>query len=292
MSFGPFALEFRKWIPPTWINDPVIGALAEVFGSALDGLAERSFRGRLAAIPYAGGAKTAGGVLLQCDPDVFPWHARDRQIKLYSTEPEYSKRVGLATWHQLHSRRGTHKGEIENVRRYFRGTDNRGSIPTIRIVHRSGDGVTTWHTYTGAGVYSKSKAVDNFEYRTGYDAQWAQWYAFVEMSESDFTGPPLYGDGHRYGGGTLYGADGATPFTVAAQRDIVAMFRDWKAAHSWLTAVILNWGPLIDVTALPTQDADGRWSLPNGTWGWTADPNTGQPTRPKGMQWVYEQLPP
>jgi len=69
------------------------------------------------------------------------------------------------------------------------------------------------------------------------------------------------------------------------------MLLECQSAHSWLVAVVLNWGPLIDVTASPTQDALGRWSLPNGKWYPKADPSTGHATRPGHMQWIYESIP-
>lgn len=290
----------RLWLdyaPPFYRGRRWISTFYESLGAVLDTEAQRVLDGRLAAIPYAGrgpgAAKLATGQRIECAPDALEHHANDRGIKLYDTEPEWSKRYRLSRWYQLHSRKGTPLGEMMNVQPYFLGADGLGSLPTIRIVHRAPD-VTTWHTLAPDGEYSKSIAVDNFDYAAGDDAQWSQQYAFIEMSESDFTGPPLYGNGHLYGTGVLYGTGGANPLSAQAKADLASMFMDWDSGHSWWTAIILNWGTPIDVTATPTQDADGRWSLPTsgGHWYPMVDASTGLATRPPRMQWIYENIPP
>lgn len=144
---------------------------------------------------------------------------------------------------------------------------------------------------TPTGEYDYTDAVDNFQVKTGDDANWSQTTIIIEMSESDYDPPPLYGDGHLYGGGALYGVGTPNGLSAGAHADLVRMAKWAGAAHSWLTFFILNWGDPIDITAAPTQDADGWWTLPNGKWWHLVDPSTGLGTRPPYMQFVYENIP-
>lgn len=271
-----------------WMLERWASTFFESIGAVLDTEAQRVMDGRLANNPYAGTgagtARLATGQRIECQPDALPWHANDRALPLYGTEPLASKRFRLSRWRQLHARRGTPWGEMEHVAPYFLP----GVAPTIHIVHQAGDGSSaTWRKLAPDGTRSEHRSTpSNFNY-DGMPAGWSRWWAFLDMAGTGIAPPPLYGAGHLYGDGSLYGGG----LSAAQCADIVSMFKDWKAAHSWLNAVVLVWPPAtIDPTGTPTQDADGRWSLPNGanTWSVLADPGTGKATRPVGYQWIYD----
>lgn len=283
---------------PPWFQGPNLTTLLQAIGSEWDARAEQVLRGRMQAIPYAGGdgsaqrvgaARLADGRLIECEPFVLPVHATDRGIPLYPTEGLLSQRIRLSQWRQLHQQRGTHRGELLHVRPYFADTVARGfTYPVMRIVHQSGSGHAVWHTMSSAGVYSVYRpASPNFNY-DGRTSLWSRWWAFVEMQGTGFTPPYTYGDGDTYGDGILYGEGGTLPFTAARQADVVSMFADWKSAHSWLGGVVLVWGGSIDITAAPVQDATGWWSLPNGKWGNVVDPVTHIGTRPPSFEWILD----
>ncbi len=142
MSFQSIVRFFR---PGFW-SGRNIGILTESVGLTFDGLAERSFLGRCAAIPYAAGAKTAGGIPLQCEEDVLPWHARDRMLSPYPTSTPEGFRVQLSRFRQIHARSGTHRGEMEALQPYCLP----GKLPRIFIVHQAGSGLNcTWHKLSG-----------------------------------------------------------------------------------------------------------------------------------------------
>lgn len=124
----------------------------------------------------------------------------------------------------------------------------------------------------------------------------SRWWTFIDMSTlvtaGTFTAPPTYGNGFNYGQGNLYGGgSGGTAMGAQEHADLVAM-HNWKGAASSLWGVALDWHGVIDPAGTPTQDADGRWSLPNGKWGRLVDPSTGLATRPAGVQWLYDRSQP
>jgi hypothetical protein len=263
---------------PKFLRGPNLGRFLESYAATLDGSVQQLRTGLTFSNPAI------------CPREALPDISFDRSIKIYDTQPEEAQRDILSHWLQLHRGRGSHYGEIDHVRRYF---ITASAYPTIRIVHQSGGGspVATWHTVDPLGIYTVHVASpSNFNY-DDRPSLWSRWWAFVEMAGTGYTAPITYGSGHTYGDGSLYGQGGTNPFTSAMKADIVSMFQDWKAAHSWLAGVILVWPPaVLDITATPTQDADGRWSLPNGanTWAGIVDPTTGKATRPYGYQWIYD----
>ncbi len=273
-----------------WMLARYASTFFESIGALLDTEAQRVLDGRLAANPYAGTgdgtARLATGQRIECQPDALPWHANDRALPLYGTEPLASKRYRLSRWHQLHARRGTPWGEMEHVQPYFLP----GVAPVIHIVHQAGDGSSaTWRRMAADGTRSQHRATpSNFNY-DGQTSKWSRWGAFLEMDGTAFTPPNTYDDGHTYDDGAVYDAGGANPFTAAQCADIVSMFLDWKAAHSWCMFIVLVWGTTVDPTATPVQDPTGWWSLPNGKWGSTVDPVTHLGTRPPYMQWIHDQ---
>lgn len=300
MSVGFFQRTIVSFAPE-WLRGHYGSAFLEACGLTLDIAMQRLVESVRAGQPLA------------CYPDALPRIAAQRRVRIYETEPIASKRYRLSKWLQLHHARGTHRGEMEHLQPYFLGSDGLGTLPTIRIVHRSGSGIVTWHTLSGGAygdptrstysVYRAAGDYFNFDdngataqnqanvtWDPNVQAAWSRWYAFIYMHEivgAGWTGPNQYGDGKKYGAGWKYGGG------VSAQQklDLVAMFRDWKASHSALWTVALVWkAGAIDPTAVPTQDPDGRWNLPvNGVWGKLVSPLTGKATRPLGVQWIYDR---
>lgn len=285
---------------PAWFQGPNMTTLLQAIGSEADARAEQVLRGRMAGIPYAGGdssaqrvgaSRLADGRLIECDPGVIPIHASDRGIRVYPTEPVLSQRVRVASWWWLHKRRGTHWGEIENVRPFFAGQVARGfAYPTIRICFQDNAATpcSSWYSVLPDGTRSLKKiSPSNFDF-DGRPTRRSRWWAFLEMQGTGFTSPYTYGDGDTYGDGIRYGEGSITPFTADMQADVVDAFDSWRAAASWLAGVVLVWNGTIDVTAAPVQDASGWWSLPNGKWGDVVDPATHLLTRPPYFEWIYD----
>jgi len=291
MGFAESLRGFAPW----YMASGRMGILLDSVGQMLDGLAERSFLGRLAALPYAGGTKTAGGLLMQCEPDVLVHHARDRQIPIFPSEPIPAQRVLLSQWHQLHARRATHRGEIERVQPYFLGADGLGVLPRIRIVHQDGDGDgATWHTLSGsydpggAGIYSiHRQEPSNWDF-DGDAPKWSRWWGIVYTTGIPFLGEAgisHWDDGHLWDGGQVW--DGVTRPYVD---DIVGMFLSWHSAHSQCAGVILASDlASFDPTATAITFPDGTTSLPVGNWGQLVDPVTWLPTRLQTATWIYDR---
>lgn len=270
--FGKFQKAISN-VGVWYLRQKNLGTFLEAVALTLDGAADGMLMGMRLGYP------------LRCPADQLPVIAFDRGISLYPTEPTASRRQRLRMWWQLHKARGSHQGEMRHTQPYFLPGL---ALPSIHIVHQDGTGaIATWHKLDGAGKYTSQQVTpSNFNY-DGQDAKWSRFGVFVDMTGTGVDPGPLYGDGHDYGDGSTYGGG----LTAAQTADIAAMFRDWKAAHSWLLFVVLVWPPAtIDPTATPVQDADGRWSLPNGpnTWGVLVDPGTGKATRPSGYQWIYD----
>lgn len=288
-----------KTFAPSYFAGPNMSRLIEATGMVFDQHAQRVFDGRCAGNPYAGGSKTDDGVLRQCEPEVLAQHAADRGITLYDREPIASRRYRVSRYLELIRKKGSAEGAMLNAQPYFLGLCD--PLPMMRIVHQSNEGTptSTWSTLASVstasvlatgnlGAFSMLKRdPSNFNY-DDRPALWSRYGVFIYMYGTGIAPPPLYGDGHDYGDGTLYGSGG---FPVAMQANIVDMFKLWKASHCWLNFVALVWdNTSIDPTGTPTQDADGRWSLPNGanTWAGLVDPTTGKATRPAGVQFIYD----
>lgn len=286
---------YQRLVPglaPPWMQGPNMGTLLEAIGSQLDCNAQQVLDGRVMGNPYSGGALLADGSQIQCPPFVLPIHAEQRGITLYATEPEDSQRFRTSQWLQLHRRRGTHWGEIEHVLPYFLNMVNAGyAYPQITICFQDNAATPSamWYRVDPSGNRILKKVTpSNFDYDNQAHKR-TRWWAFLEMAGTGYTAPITYGSGHTYSDGSDYGQGGTNPFTAAMMADIVNMFQDWHSAHSWLAGVILVWAPAsLDILGTPTQDADGRWSLPNGHWGTTVDPLTGKATRPYGFQWLLD----
>jgi hypothetical protein len=290
MSFGRSLRSFAPW----YMANGRMGILLDSVGQMLDELAERSFLGRCAALPHAAGTKTAGGLLMQCEPDVLPWHARDREIPIFPSEPIASQRVILSQWLQLHARRATHRGELQRVQPYFLGADGLGVLPRIRIVHQDGDGDgAMWHTVSGsydpggAGIYSVHRQEpSNWVFDASVE-KWSRWWGILYTTGIPLltSGVTYWDDGHIWDGGQVW--DGVQSPIV---RDIVSMFLSWHSAHSQCAGVILASDPLsFDPTATAIAFPDGTTSLPVGNWGFLVDPVTNLPTRLQTATWIYDR---
>lgn len=299
MSDGIFQKAARSWAPP-WFQRSNMGTLLESVGALWDVQAERLMDGRLAANPYAAGARLKSGRLIQCEEDVLPWHARDRGITLYETEPVESRRVRLSQHHQLKRRRGTHQGEMRNLQPYFLGADGLGVLPRIRIVHQSGSAtrsVATWETLSGsldpggAGVFSVSQARDsNWDWDgqgvVGSGGKWSRFWVILYLN-GIVPAPALWDDGIAMwdDGVTLW--DGAAAGVLA---DWISMVNDWKSAHSILWGFAITWN---DARFLPwetaTIDPAGWSSFPFGNYGSIIDPFTGKNTRPPDVEWILDR---
>lgn len=296
---------WRKWAPPWFQTAPNIGTFYESVGALLDSEAQRALDGRLAGIVYAGAepyaAKLADGRRIECQPDALPYHSADRGILLYPTEGILSQRIRLSQWRQLHAERGTHWGEIRHVRPYFADRVAAGyTYPTITIVHQTNEGTPAaiWRQVDPAGARTMIRvSPSNFSY-DAFPAYRTRWWAFLDMTGTGYTPPAVWG-GFSWGDGTLWGEGGAVPFTPAMGADVSAMLDDWSSAHSWLVGVVLVWpgvggAPFPSAAGVPTQDAAGWWSLPNGagTWGgYTLPAPDGRASRPPNFQWIYENPP-
>lgn len=292
---GVFTDTIYKFCPP-WFLGPEMGKLLAGFAGTLDDMAERSFEGRRAAIPYAGGSKTDDGVLRECDEEVLDWHARDRGIRLYSTEPLLSKRVRLSRWRQLKKRRGSHLGELTNLQPFWLATPA-SVLPTMRIVHqdRSGTPTSTWHTIDPLGAYSVVKSVpSNWNYDGQADKRTRFWL-IVHLPPGYSTGI-VYDGPNRWDDGSIY--DGVTALAI---RDLIDGVGESKAAHSLLGGIIATTLQPTDVipgvagTHYPFDPSDtaqtsaeGWTTLPIGNWGSMIDPDTGLPTRPPWASWLYD----
>lgn len=292
---GAFERAVPGFAPGYMSGGYFMGLLLRSIGAGIDRLALRSFLGTCAAIPFAAGARsTVYGQPLQCELDVLPWHARDRGITLYTSEPEASKRRRLAHFRQLHARRGTHRGALEYVQPYFLGEDGTGVLPRMRIVSQDGDGEgAMWHTLTGsadpggAGIYSITRTVpSNWDF-DGQPEKWSRWWAILYTAGTILdSGITHWDDGSFWDGGQYW--DGISGVVVA---DLVSMFLEWHSAHSELAGVILahdinSFDPAVIAVATAL---DGSTSLPAGTWGRLVDPTTGNPTRLQTATWIYDR---
>lgn len=300
---------WKQWAPPWFQDKPNISTFYEAVGATLDPLAQRVLDGRLASVPWAGPGvgveepRTATGQRWECQPDALPYHSLDRGIQLYKTEGLQSQRQRLAAWWPLRARRGTHWGEIEHVRPYFADRVAAGfAYPTIAIVFQSNEGTPAayWYQMDPSGGRTILRVSPSNFNIGGVVAARTQWAAFVDMTGTGYTAPHTYDSGGIYDtSGWQYDEDGATPFTVQAQADIAGMFSSWHSALSWLTFLAIVWpvggGAAFPTAAgVPTQDATGWWSLPNGagTWAGLVNPTTGLGTRPPNFQFILDNQPP
>lgn len=289
-----FARYLRRVLPGS-MQGGVMPLLLDGVGGVLDDLKERTVLGRMAGLPYPGNppAKRANGSALQCEEDALPYHAGDRGIRIYATEPIASQRYRLSRWRQLHAQRGTHLGAMRHLQPYFLGADGTGVLPRLRVVHQDGAGAgATWHTLSGtadllAGAYPylvHREVPSNWNF-DGQTALWSRWWGIIYLTGTAFDMPALWDDGTLWDGGAVW--DG---IRGAILDDWIAMFIDWSAAHSRCAGIILvrDLGDFYP-NATAVTDPDGWTSLPVGNWGKLVDPTTGKPTRLPTATWIYDR---
>jgi hypothetical protein len=294
---GVFQDKIITRFAPSWFQEQWMRVLLRAVGGELDNFQQRVFDGLRAGNPYAAGAKTSDGVLLECDEEVLEYHARDRGIRLYSSEPLLSKRKRLGAWRQLKKRRGSHQGELRNLQPFW-AAEETSTLPTMRIVHQSNEATptATWHTLAPDGSYSVIRRTPS-NWNWDADPTKRSRFWLIIYLPAGYSSTVYYDTvGLEYDSGAIY--DGVTTLAIS---DIVQAILEAKAAHSRLAGVI--------VTALaPTDDADvtgqvvypfdpespaltlpdGSTSHPTGNWGTHLDPVTNLPTRPPYATFIYE----
>jgi hypothetical protein len=221
---------------------------------------------------------------LKCHSSSLSILAKDRALPLYPSETDSSRRNRLSRWSHLHRRRGTHRGELENMRPYLYTGD-----VTLRIVHQDGTGASaTWHSLSTSGSYSVAHvSPSNWNY-DGQPSKWSRFWAILNMPPSSvWWNAPTYGGGRLYGDGCLYGAG----ISTQQASDIISLLKDWKSAHSRLAGVIFSPADGITPTATLVTESSGATVMPNGNWGSRYNPSTGAPTRSRNHLWIYEDNP-
>jgi hypothetical protein len=294
---GAFVDQIVYRFAPSWFQARWMRALLDSFAGALDTLDLQLYGGLKAGNPYAAGARDRSGALLQCESDALAYHARDRGISIYSSEPDPSKRYRLSRWRQLKKRRGSHLGELDNLQPFWLATQS-SALPTVRIVHQDAEGTpsSVWYTLTSAGAVSvHRRTTSNWNY-DGQAAKWSRFWVVLHLPPG-YSSMIVYDDGVSvYDGGAVY--DGVSALAI---RDMVSNIKEAKAAHSRLAGIIATTlqptDPIPDCAGthypfdpLDTAQSltDGATSLPVGNWGSIIDPYTNQPTRPSWASWLYE----
>jgi hypothetical protein len=253
---------------PKFLGGRNILTFLESSAAMLDGGLEALNQGVLLAHP------------LGCDASALPQISRDRRIKIYPTEPEISKRFRLSRWLQLRRQFDTHQGEMRNVQPMFLP-----ATPVLRVVHQDGLGNrATWHTLDASGVYSVYKKTPSNWNWDGQTTQWSRFWVIVYTDQLGLDAAEDWDDGQDWDGGSLWGGS----LTFAQITDIVDGIREAKGAASILWGLILASDPAsFDPTASVVVDPTGWSTLPNGKWGYSVDPVTGQPTRLPTASYPY-----
>src|SRR6185369_7794366 len=96
---------------------------------------------------------------------------------------------------------------------------------------------------------SRTKVATNFDF-DGQTAKWSRWWAFIDVYGTSYVSGDLWNAGQEWNDGWHY--DTETVSTNVAT-DLVAMFRDWQAAHSRCAGVGLVWqANAVGPTVTPT----------------------------------------
>ncbi len=255
---------------PYYVRGKNGGRLLQAAALTLDSFTEEMMQGLRLGYP------------LSCHSSALPSIAYDRRIRLYPTEPIDSQRSRLAQWKSLHRRRGTHRGELQNLATYFSPAK-----PLMRVVHQDGaGGRATWHSLSEDGAYAIAKRTPtNWDF-DGVTAKWSRWWCIIYRDPlMNWLDASTYDDGTIYGDGTLW--DGG-PSTDQIG-DIVEALKEAQGAHSMLWGVIIaNNSASFDPESVSVTDSDGWTSLPVGNWGSTIDNTTGLPTRRPDATFIYD----
>ncbi len=260
MSGGTYFGALQQFVDqygPYFLHNKQVGGFLQSVAATFDVALETLDLGLRASNP------------LRCDVADLPTIAKDRGMRLYPSETEQTRRVRLSQWRQLRKSKGTHIGQLRHAIPYFLPY-----APVMRIVHQSGGAtpIATWHTLLGDGTYSvHHQSPSNWN----WDSQpqhWSRHWAIL-YAPAPFIALPRYGEGHRYGDGTLY----AGASTSQIGRDIVDMLIEWKASHTALWGIILTDDvSLLDPFEAPRTSTEGWTTHPSGQWD--------QPMLPSGVR--------
>lgn len=265
-TFGKFQTSIGR-IAVWYLCQRNIATFLEAVGLTLDGAVQSLYTGLDLGNP------------LRCPSSQLPVISKDRKIRLYASEPDASKRYRLAHWRQLRRTFGSHYGEMLNIQPFFLGTDGKGTLPTIRIVHQSGtpagggSAKATWHTLAPDGTYSVVRRDPSNWNWDGQTSKWSRYWAILYF-------PTGFADTFDWDDGTLWDA-GPLWNGVPAQffADLYAGLTDAKAAHSMLCGLITTTlQPTDSIPGFPgvhpfdpasdfTLNLDGSTNLPIGNWG-------------------------
>lgn len=254
-----------------WVRNKNLGTLLESVAFVEDQQVQDLYEGLRLGYP------------LDAEDSALETLAFDRQIQIFDTEPDESKRLRLAQFWNLHRQFGTHQGEMRNLAPYFLPVQ-----PLMRIVHQDGDGTrATWHTLNTDGSYTIDKVEpSNWDYDGATDL-WSRWWCILYYEALlPWLEPAEYDDGTQYDDGTLWDGGPSTDQIAA----IVGALQGAQGVHSMLWGVIVTQDPdSFDPNSTSTTDPDGWTSLPVGNWGFTIDNGTGLPTRPPFASWIYDK---
>lgn len=270
-----FVGRIQKYIAeretPYWIRNGYGGIFLQALGLTLDTAQATLLHSLRQTRPFV------------CFEDALEFLQADRGIRRYPTEPTESIRLRLAKWRQIKRHAGSHYGEMINLQPLFLPS----TLPAIVIVHQAGDASSaTYHRYSSDGVYTVTRAVpSNFAWDPS-TYRWSRFWVFIEETpELAASAPALYDDGTLYDDGVIV-YDGA--LTSARIADIVSAIEDSKAAHSMLAGVaLIRTGYTLDASGTGVTLPDGSTTYPMGNWYLEADPNTGEPTRPDYITFLY-----
>lgn len=267
MSYVGAIQKLIGTIGPYYIHGKQIGGFLEACGFVCDSQVQTLVMGLRLGHP------------LTCDVSALPIIAPDRQIRIYPSESEASKRFRLSRWKQLHREQASHIGEMRHTQPYFMPYS-----PMMRIVHQDGLGASaTWHTLTASGEYQIHRATPSNWNWDNRPSRWSRFWVIIYAPQS-FIETPRYGDGTRYSDGTRY----ASAATQQMSRDLVDMILEWKAAHSRLAGYIVATDPAsFDPTSTAQTSASGWTSLPVGNWGQPISPQ-GVRTRLPSAYWLHD----
>lgn len=204
---------------------------------------------------------------LRCDESALPYLSFDRGIRLYPSEPIASQRFRLSQWWQLWKQRGSHQGAMRHLQPYFLGASGLGPLPTIRIVHASGDGLSaTWHTLSGGvpgapgtSVYSAQKVTpSNFDFdsngtNSATDIA-APWQALTPY----LAGQTVTNDGRKLYVCITAGTSAASGGPTGTSQNITDGSAHWRYAKPWS-----RYYAFIETNAIDVQAALAHYDDPN-----------------------------
>lgn len=263
-------------IAPWFLRNANVGRLLESMGLELDGGLAATQLGFDATEP------------LRCDPSALPTIAGDRGIRLYPMEPLSSKRYRVAHWWQIRKLYGSPLGILRNLQPYFLP----GPLPRMHVVYQAGDGVTSsWHTIDPDGTYHVrvNTALANWNW-DDLARKWARFWVIVELHSIGITDWVAHWDdaGIEWDDGVTHwdAFRGPNGYYYAPHFDDMRdAILDAKAGHSHFWGLILSFDP-----GILQPDQFTRDKVPSdGTWGVVTLPTTGQPSRPAGASFLFDQ---